>query len=97
MVRTRTIAGRGGVIRPVVPYDQFFSENLKAARLSKRLTQEIVGDPLNMTKRTICRLERKEHGPTLMTAAAIAESLGFTLVEMLLPPREFLKLLKHEI
>lgn len=97
MVRERTITGRGGISRSTIPYEAIFAENLKAARASMRLTQGLVGDPVGMTKRTVCRIENQHHGATLSTAGALAEALGFTLPQMLLPPREFAKLLPKRL
>lgn len=93
MVRIRTVRGRGGKIFRPAPYDLIFAENVKAARVAFGLTQQLVGDPCSLNKRTISRIENYEHGATIQTASAIAEGFGFTLVQMLMPPKEFAKLL----
>lgn len=64
-------------------YGKIFAKNMRAARLSLGMSQEVLGDECELTRNHIGTIERGEHSPRLETMAAIAKALGVSLPELL--------------
>ena len=56
--------------------------NLKLARIEKSLTQQELGDLVNVTRQTIGLIEKGDYNPTLNLCIRIARALDKTLDQL---------------
>lgn len=75
------------------PVESWFSTNLKAARLARRLKLAGLADLLGMTAKSISRIEKNEHHYSVALAGALANCLGYELADMIQKPAKFKEML----
>jgi transcriptional regulator with XRE-family HTH domain len=62
---------------------KYFGEHLKKLRQNKDISQEKLGNLINVPQSTIGRIERGESNPNLCLLVAIANSLEVDLKELI--------------
>ncbi|MGD6969371.1 helix-turn-helix transcriptional regulator [Rossellomorea vietnamensis] len=55
---------------------------VKLARIERSMTQEELGNCINVTRQTIGLIEKGKYNPTLQLCIAIAKTLGKTLDDL---------------
>lgn len=63
-------------------------ENVKRARVRKRLTQERLAEMSGFSQQYISGLESGKRNPTLVTVYELALALGVPYLDLLRPPRQ---------
>jgi transcriptional regulator with XRE-family HTH domain len=67
----------------------FNAENLRKARLLKRITQAELAEKVGMSSASICRIERGERLPTASQIEAFSQALdSMTMKEVTIPERD---------
>jgi transcriptional regulator with XRE-family HTH domain len=65
------------------PQENNFPEGLKKARLAKGLSQEKLGELINVSKQTISKYEKGTIEPTIGVASKLAKILDVTVDELI--------------
>ena len=66
-------------------------ENIQVLRKKRNLTQEVLAEPVGVTRQTIAKWESGESVPDLSLAGKLAAALDVTLDELVEAPREELE------
>lgn len=89
MSRISRVSARPDVVEAGPPYDAWLATNLRTIKTARNLSYEAMCHTIGMDRKSLWRIMNRRHSATIITASAIASSLGMDLLELFVAPAIF--------